>query len=141
MDNGIIDPFCVFVTSEFGWSANVERMRKRRHFATIVRHQMSKKTVKVNRTHSTMTELKETRRRCPTNYEGVEFLERAEIVQVSPTGMCSETNSETDRDTDRPHVAATNQKDSACWRCATLKVKQVVNSFEVKTLKIIEKTI
>ena len=31
-------------------------------------------------------------------------------------------------------------KDSTCWTCGTLKVKQVVNTFEGKTLRIIEKT-
>ena len=52
----IVDPLYVFVTSEYGWSANVERTMK----AQALRENstnacmMSKKTVKVNPTYSTM---------------------------------------------------------------------------------------
>ena len=54
----IVDPLSVFVTSEYGWSANVERtVKAQRDNSTNVK-MMSKKTVKVNPMHSTMTELK-----------------------------------------------------------------------------------
>ena len=68
----IVDPLHVFVTSEYGWSANVERSMKAqalRDNSTNL-YMMSKKTVKVNPTHSVMTELKENWRTSLTRYEG-----------------------------------------------------------------------
>ena len=83
----IVDPLFVFVTSEYCWSSNVERIVKvqslRGNSTNLC--MMSKKTVEVNPTHSTRTELKEARRTSLTRYERFEFTERAEIVEVART--------------------------------------------------------
>ena len=79
----IVDPLYVFVTSENGWSANVGahvKAQALRDNATNSK-MMSKKTVELNPTHSTRTELKEARRTSLTRDE----TERAEIVEVAHT--------------------------------------------------------
>ena len=66
-----VDPLCLFVTSEHDWSANVERTVKAQALRdnSTNSYLMSKKTVEVNPTHSTMTELKEARRTSLARHE------------------------------------------------------------------------
>ena len=80
----IVDPLCVFVTSEYGWSANVERIMKSKAFRdnSMNSKTMSKKTLGVNPAHSTTTELKEARRTSLARHEG---FDEAEIVKVAQT--------------------------------------------------------
>ena len=56
----IVDCFCVLTTSEYGWSATMERIMKAQALRdnTMTSHMVSNKSMEVNPTHSIMTELK-----------------------------------------------------------------------------------
>ena len=54
-----VDSLCVFATSEYGWSASVERIMKAQALRenSMTSYLVPKKTIEVNPTHSIMTEL------------------------------------------------------------------------------------
>ena len=79
----IVDSLFVYVTWEYGGSANLERIVKAQALRDNSEnsYMMSKNKVEVNPAHSTRIELKEAPRTSLSDMKALEFTERAEIVQ------------------------------------------------------------
>ena len=92
---------------------------------------MSKKTVKVKPTHSTMTLLKEARRKGLTRHEGFDKQRSWRLLTLFPQERIPKRILE-------QIMTSTSGRDSQY--AANTHVHQVVNTVEVKTLKILKKT-
>ena len=99
----IVDPLCVFVTSEYGWPAKVERITKAQALSdsSTAPCTMSEKTTKVNPTPSTMRVEGGSADKSNKTYQRTQILRTSrdrESCSHDPTGTSSETILVTDQD-------------------------------------------